>query len=132
MRLYVAGPMTGYPRYNATAFQAAAAFLRKQGHDVVTPIELNAMVWARHHDGEVYDPSVHEVSYGDPILNEMYAEDLKEICMRDGVALLPGFANSRGGLGELHVAQVLGKKLLDADTGEPMVVGTVWHVVAHS
>lgn len=132
MRLYVAGPMTGYEKENAPAFQAAAEFLRKQGHDVVTPIELNAAVWARHHPGETYDPSVHKIGYGDPILNEMYAEDLKEVCTRDGIALLPGFSKSRGGKGELHVAQVLGKKLLDATTGQPIVVYAEWKVIAHS
>lgn len=124
--------MTGYPLENAPAFAAAAAFLRKLGHDVVTPLELNAKVWARHHDGEVYDPSVHKVGYGDPILDEMYADDMHEVCTRDAIALLPGFEKSRGGGGELHVAKILGKKLLNACTGEPMLVTAQWQVLESS
>lgn len=131
MRIYVAGPMTGYANDNAPAFAEAARFLRSLGHDVVTPVELNKLVWARHNHDE-YDPAVHKIGYGDPILDEMYAEDMKAVCTRDAVALLPGFEKSRGGLGELHVAQILGKQLLDATTGEPMVVTAEWRVIEAS
>jgi hypothetical protein len=123
MRVYVAGPMTGYPQENAPAFAEAAARLRALGHDVVTPVELNAMVWRRHHDSD-YDPAVHKIGYGDPLLNEMFAEDLKEVCTRDAIALLPGWQNSRGAAREVFVAEALGKDCLDAMTGARMLVAT--------
>jgi hypothetical protein len=121
MRLYLAGPMTGYTLDNAPAFAAAAAELRAAGHDVVTPVELNAEVWARHHPDEPYDPAVHKVGYGDPMLDEMFAEDLKAVAMREGVALLPGWEKSRGALAEVHVGTVLGKRFLDARGFEVLI-----------
>lgn len=42
MRIYVAGPMTGYPELNFPAFHAAAASLRADGHHVENPAEINA------------------------------------------------------------------------------------------
>lgn len=40
-RIYLSGPMSGLPEHNYPAFNAAAARLRAQGHDVVNPAELN-------------------------------------------------------------------------------------------
>jgi hypothetical protein len=42
MRLYLAGPMSGYQQFNFPAFDAAAAKLREQGYEVVSPAELDS------------------------------------------------------------------------------------------
>lgn len=41
MRIYVSGGMTGWPNWNAEAFDEADQALTAQGHDVTTPIELD-------------------------------------------------------------------------------------------
>lgn len=38
-RVYLAGPMTGFPRYNEHLFVGAAAWLRGQGFTVWSPLE---------------------------------------------------------------------------------------------
>lgn len=41
MKLYLSGPMTGIPDYNYSEFARVADLLRKDGHDVISPHELN-------------------------------------------------------------------------------------------
>ena len=37
MRVYIAGPMRGYPDFNKAAFDAAELLLKEIGHDPVNP-----------------------------------------------------------------------------------------------
>lgn len=116
--------MTGYESYNAPAFADAAKFLRSLGHDVVTPHERNAIVWMEK-KGRVFDPVVDKCDYGDPMLNYMVADDLYQVCTCDAVALLPGWQKSSGTMAELHVAVLLNKRVLDAETGKDIAVEIV-------
>jgi len=47
-RIYIAGPITGRPDLNRAAFAAAATQLRKLGHDVVNPHDIDP----HQHDGD--------------------------------------------------------------------------------
>lgn len=127
MRVYVAGPMSGYPEDNAPVFLKAAEFLRSLGHDVVTPVELNNEIF-RAEFGRDYVPSVDKIGYGDVMLCDFYARDMQEVCTRDGVAVLPGWQQSAGARGEVYVAELLRKVILDATTGERIATKIMQHM----
>ena len=40
LKIYIAGPMTGYPDYNRAAFNAKASELMSEGHIVLNPAVL--------------------------------------------------------------------------------------------
>lgn len=86
-KLYIAGPMTGFPDCNYPAFHAAAEHLDALGYDVANPAEISAGVQA------------HYVDY--------LREDLRALLDCDGVALLPGWEFSTGARNEVNVAGLL-------------------------
>lgn len=88
MRIYVAGPMTGIADLNFPLFHAETARLRAAGHEVINPAEINA------------DPKAKWV--------DCMRADIAQLVTCDGVALLPGWPNSRGASLEVHIAQALG------------------------
>lgn len=127
MRIYVAGPMTGRPGYNANAFNRAKLYLTALGHDVITPLETNNEIWQKHY-GRDFDPWRDRCDYGDVILDEMVARDLMEVCSRDAIALLDEWETSKGTINELMTARNLGKVILSARTGKP--IKTILHITA--
>jgi hypothetical protein len=98
MKIYIAGPMTGIPEYNFPAFNAAAARLRAEGHEVINPAEI------------VTDTTV-------PWEACMRA-DIRELVACDAIYLLPGFEGSRGARLERHIALELGMTMLYAPQRE--------------
>ena len=85
-KLYLSGPMTGYPDLNFPAFHAAARRLRGLGYVVVNPAELN--------------PAGSEKSWHDCM-----RDDIAALVYCDVVALLPGWENSRGAQLEVEIAR---------------------------
>lgn len=116
VRIYIAGPMTGIPSYNIEAFREAADRFRLLGWTPLIPHDLNSIVWRRHF-GRDFDPTRDVCEYGDPILNEMVAEDLKQLCSAHAIALLPGWEKSRGARAEALIANNLKMHFFDAQTG---------------
>ena len=96
MRIYLAGPMTGLPFHNREAFTHAANALRATGYAVVSPLE-------------VYD-AVHTATRGAGLRN-VIAEELRELCFCDGVALLDGWEQSKGVRYEIQIAAYLGLQI---------------------
>lgn len=92
LRIYLAGPMSGIPDYNYPAFNAEAARLRALGHHVENPAENTA------------PPCNSWAGYMRIALRQMLT------C--DAVALLPGFAESRGATIEHDLAKQLGMRVL--------------------
>lgn len=108
MTIYLAGPMTGIPKFNHPAFDAAAAKLRAMGHTVFNPADNDRSL------GIV--PGEPESSSGF-VRRAMMANDLEAICRSEAIALLPGWESSAGVAVELALAKYLGLKVLDAETG---------------
>jgi hypothetical protein len=88
-RIYIAGPMTGLPELNFPAFAAEAARLRAEGHDVVSPAELNEGL---EHEG----------------WTACMRRDLGQLVTCDAVQLLAGWERSRGARLEWLVAERCG------------------------
>ena len=103
MRIYLAGPMRGYPELNFPAFHEAARKLRDQGHVVFSPTEANL-------------PSGFDQAAADslgPERRHVFYLDTKIICLEvDAIALLTGWESSSGAFAEWALARALGLKII--------------------
>ena len=95
-RVYLAGPMTGIPKFNFPAFEAATAKLRGKGLDVVSPHELDEpeirLAAAQSETGKLVDGKIAGHSWGD-----ILARDVKVVADNvGGIVFLDGWARSRG------------------------------------
>lgn len=87
-RLYVAGPMSGYPKNNYPAFNEVASKLRNLGYEVTNPAE--------------YGFGSGRVHYTD-----LLREDLRLMLECDGVATIDHWWESNGARNEVQVAGLL-------------------------
>jgi hypothetical protein len=100
-RIYVSGPMTGYPDCNFAAFHAAAERLARAGWKVFNPAE--------NFGGRKDLP------------REAYLRlDLAMLAQCEAIALLAGWEDSRGAKLEYAVARELGCDVIDAVTLRPL------------
>ena len=88
MRLYIAGPMTGYPEFNYPAFFRAAEQLQAVGIETINPARTDGREGCREW------------------LDYMRAS-LIDVAACDGIATLPGWQDSRGAALEVHIARSL-------------------------
>lgn len=90
-KVYLSGPMTGLPQLNKPAFDAAAEFLRGEGHVVFNPAEVSlpGSSWA-----------------------DYMRVDIIAMLSCEAVYLLPGWEKSRGARLEHHIANELGMRVL--------------------
>jgi nucleoside 2-deoxyribosyltransferase len=98
MKLYLAGPMRGYPDFNFPAFDAAAEKLRQAGHEVFNPAD---------HDREVIAADGRTIA--DLGIRECMKADTAWICDNaEGVAVLTGWEESTGACAEVALARAIG------------------------
>jgi len=87
--VYIAGPMAGYPHDNIEAFDAAESKLRREGWEVVNPLDFAA-------------------AFGDApegkLLDACCAAEIAAIPFLDAIYLLKGWKDSKGAKRELLVA----------------------------
>lgn len=85
MKVYIAGPMTGYPEHNYPAFDHAAEQLRNAGFTPLSPVGVDD---GGEHDWQWY-----------------MRRTLALLLCADRVALLPGWSGSRGAKAEKRLAE---------------------------
>lgn len=88
-KVYVCGPMTGYPDFNRPAFRTAADLVRAQGFEVVTPADC--------YSGDSWEAGMKH--------------DIPAMLSCDRVALLGEWEKSRGARLEVFIARELGMKV---------------------
>ena len=106
MKIYLAGPMSGIPKFNFPAFFAAARQLRSEGHEVFCPaendIEKHGTGWWENSDGS-HTNLPPAINY-----RNCLRDDLNWILDHaDAIAHLPGWEFSSG----VGVEHALGKAL---------------------
>jgi hypothetical protein len=116
MKFYLAGPMTGYPKFNFPLFDAAAKMLRDQGYDIVSPAELDSPELREIAlQSEHGTPGEHEAAghtWGD-----LLARDVKIIADScQGIALLPHWEKSRGARLEAFVGVLRNLEFMSVGT----------------
>lgn len=95
MIIYLAGPMSGLPDFNYPAFADAEVRGTKLGLNIRSP-----------HKNFNEDKTLPYATY--------IRADMAMLLECNAIALLPGWEKSRGAKFELHVAQLLGHRVLDA------------------
>lgn len=107
VKVYLAGPMRGYPEFNVPAFITAAKILRTAGHEVWSPIEHD-MRNGIDFTGSDGDLEAFSQATGFNLRTAL-AADLNWICLEaDAMARLPGWEKSLGATAEVATAQALG------------------------
>lgn len=100
MKIYLAGPMTGLPRFNFDAFDHAAAVLRRLGHEVISPADMDREAGV--------NPDKPETGAALDFA-EVMRKDLHCILDCDAVVMLPNWEQSNGARLERTVAESTGK-----------------------
>lgn len=123
MKVYIAGPMSGYPAFNYPRFFEVAQQLRERGFDPINPAALDdpetlSQVMASP-DGKI-DGQLNGQTYGDFLSRAV--KTLVEHA--DAVCVLEGWLQSRGAKTEVAVAHVWHKPVYEVSellTGEAEV-----------
>lgn len=110
-RVFLAGPMSGYPEWNFPAFDAAARVLRRHDLIVFNPAERDRATG--------FDPTgmtgTEDLAAVGFDLRAAMRDNLAWLCEHaDAVALLDGWERSPGALAEVAVARALKLSLLNA------------------
>ena len=115
MKIYLAGPMRGIPKFNFPTFAAHTQYLRNLGHIVFNPAEKdNEKFGTDISEGNLEGREDVAASQHGFSLREALAADLAWICAEaDAIALLPGWRNSTGATAEHATAVALGLEVIE-------------------
>lgn len=107
-KYYIAGPMSGIPQFNYPAFDAAAEVVRGQGHEALSPAEMDDEATR---EAALASPDGNLNTFeSDETWGDFLSRDVKIVADEsDGVVLLPGWSNSRGARLEAFIALTVQK-----------------------
>lgn len=99
--IYIAGPMTGYPRWNKAEFDRAESILALRGKTPINPFDINPIPDKESHD---FSPEEYETLW-----RECMRKNVATIAnSADGIVVLEGWEKSRGARVEVQLALSLG------------------------
>jgi len=101
-KIYIAGPMRGYPQFNFPAFDEAYHSLVEQGFIPISPADLD-----RVHEGWIDFPP-EDVSPNLEMAKRCIGRDVAAIMECQAIYLMKGWENSSGAKVELALAAFLG------------------------
>ena len=100
--IYLAGPMAGIPDQNYPEFIMATEYLRRFGHTVFSPHELDLPGYEDH-----------------SILRKAFAIEFAFICTEaNTIAMLPGWEHSKGAFAEWALSKALGHDIIYLTRGD--------------
>lgn len=106
MKIYIAGPMTGYEQWNFPAFFEAEKKLIELGHEVVNPA---------HNDGPTLEEALASAGTAEApnhTWGYYMRRDLPSVLSVDAICVLPGWRHSKGASLEVTVGESLGLDIL--------------------
>ncbi len=100
-KVYISGPITGIPNFNASSFCDAERSLYYSGYDIANPLRINNVI---NHLNEVTVTLEEHSKYP----REHYLKnDVAQLIKCDYIFFLGGWENSKGALFERQIAQEL-------------------------
>ena len=113
-RIFIAGPMSGYPHFNRAGFDEAAEFLRGRGWLVHSPVEADVAMYgdklfSSNGKGDI-GQAVEQFGFA---YRDALAHGLSVLCKDcDAIYLLEGWINSKGAYAEYTTARALDLKIV--------------------
>ena len=103
-KIYIAGPMTGYPQYNFTAFLDAEEDLTAKGWEVLSPARMDL----RRGFNPIENP---DAVFTPEMLTPAIRMNIDAIRESDAIAMLDNWSESKGAKAEYYVARWAGLKI---------------------
>jgi hypothetical protein len=109
LKVYIAGPMSGYEEWNFPAFFKAEEELKLLGVDVINPA---------HNDGTDIEKALESARFGKRDWAWYMRRDLAYVMECDTICVLEGWQKSKGASLEVKVARALGMPVLTLQKGK--------------
>jgi Domain of unknown function (DUF4406) len=116
LKLYLAGPMRGYPDFNFPLFFKTASTLEGLGHTVFNPASRDVSKYGSEKlktaTGSEEEVSKNLGLNGLQLARDCFLADTAFICTHaDGIYLLPGWEKSKGAVAERALCEAIGLKI---------------------